>query len=127
MASPDPRPPQQLIADRIRGDIAAGRLSPGDPIPAVRRLAEIHGVAPNTAQQAIRSLQRDGLIVTIAGKGSSVAEDAADKVPLSLEQLAAAVQELNQRVVSVEAELRRNSHIHSTSGSDESQQVEKPR
>jgi DNA-binding transcriptional regulator YhcF (GntR family) len=121
MASPDPRAPQHQLADLIRADIAAGRLAPGDPLPAVRRLAEMHGVAPNTAQQAIRALQRDGLIVTETGKGSHVADGAADKVPPSLDQLAQVMKdltELTERVTEIEAELRLRSHGKSQSESD---------
>jgi DNA-binding transcriptional regulator YhcF (GntR family) len=116
MASPDSRAPQQQLADLIRADIAAGRLVPGDPIPAVRRLAEMHGVAPNTAQQAIRALQRDGLVVTVTGKGSHVADGAADRVPPSLDQLTKVIddlEKLTERVAVVEAELLRHSHRES--------------
>jgi GntR family transcriptional regulator len=103
--SSDPRPPHQQLADRLRADIAAGRLVPGDRLPSVRRLAETHGLAPGTVQQAITALQRDGLVVTARGKGTTVIADAVD-VPPTVEELVETVRELSHRVEAVESELR---------------------
>ena len=67
----------QLIA-HIRQAIASGAFQPGERLPSVRDLALEAGVNPNTMQRALQELEREGLIVTAAGKGSFVAERNAD-------------------------------------------------
>ncbi len=55
--------------------IMAGVISPGDKMPSVRSLARDLGVNPNTIQKAYTDLERDGIIVSVSGKGSFVSED----------------------------------------------------
>jgi DNA-binding GntR family transcriptional regulator len=69
-------PVYRQLADIIAAKIAAGELQPDRPIPAETRLAEEYGVARLTARRAVRDLRERGLVVTVRGKGSFVAEDA---------------------------------------------------
>ncbi len=60
------------IADRIRLDIAAGRLRAGDPLPSAAALGARFDVNRLTVRTALSSLERDGLVVTRRGVGSFV-------------------------------------------------------
>lgn len=62
------------LADIIAGQIASGALPPDRPIPSETRLADEYGVARLTARRAAQELRDRGLVVTVRGKGSFVAE-----------------------------------------------------
>ena len=68
----DPRPPFQQLADDLRAAIAAGELAAGQRLPSTRDLAEQYGIAPMTAQSAIRVLRDEGLVVSQQGRGTFV-------------------------------------------------------
>lgn len=55
-------PPFAQVHRQLSEQIADGRLSPGDRLPTVRRLAGDLGIAPNTVARAYRELETDGLI-----------------------------------------------------------------
>jgi GntR family transcriptional repressor for pyruvate dehydrogenase complex len=50
------------ICDRIRAQIAAGTLKPGDKLPAERELAQQLGVGRNALREALRSLEIAGIV-----------------------------------------------------------------
>lgn len=56
---------------------ALGILKPGEQLPSVRAIASEAGVNPNTVQKAYALLEKDGVICSVKGKGSFLA-DAAD-------------------------------------------------
>lgn len=62
------------VAARIRTMLASGELTPGDRLPAERRLAEAFGVSRNSVREAIRVLTNQGLIVSKVGSGTYVAD-----------------------------------------------------
>lgn len=66
----------EQIADVIAGRIADGTYPPRRRIPSEAGLCEEFGVARPTARSAIRVLVERGLVVTVRGKGSYVAEQA---------------------------------------------------
>ncbi|MBQ0868482.1 GntR family transcriptional regulator [Streptomyces sp. A73] len=70
----DTRPPYQQAADEIRKEIKSGRLKPGEQLPSHRELQERFGVANMTARSALRVLRDEGLIYTVQGRGSYVAD-----------------------------------------------------
>lgn len=73
----DPQGPDLLyvaVADHIAARIAAGDLSPGARLPAERDLAAEYGVAYMTVRRASAVLRERGLIVTVHGRGTYVAE-----------------------------------------------------
>jgi hypothetical protein len=45
------------ICEQIRRDMAAGRLRPGDKLPAERVLAQMFKVGRNAVREALRSLE----------------------------------------------------------------------
>ncbi len=62
---------EQLI-DNIKGLILTGDLTEGEKLPSVRSLSRELGINPNTIQKAYNLLERNGVIVTLPGRGSVV-------------------------------------------------------
>ncbi|HAH77952.1 MAG TPA: GntR family transcriptional regulator [Ruminococcaceae bacterium] len=56
---------------------ALGAMEKGAALPSVRALAEELGVNPNTVQKAYRMLERDGIVCTVPGKGTFLADGSA--------------------------------------------------
>lgn len=63
------------IENQVKNAIAAGALKPDQSLPSVRKLAAELGVNPTTAARAYQNLERDGVISTIPGGGTFVAEN----------------------------------------------------
>jgi len=55
-------PPFAQLRRQLTEQICGDRLSPGDRLPTVRRLAGDLGIAPNTVARAYRELEIAGLI-----------------------------------------------------------------
>lgn len=68
----DARPIYAQIIDGIREQITAGILAPGEKLPSVRELAATLAINPNTIQRSYRSLELEGWIATVPGKGCFV-------------------------------------------------------
>jgi len=62
---------EQLI-DNIRKLILGGVIKPGEKLPSVRALAKELCINPNTIQKAYNELERQGVILTLPGRGSVV-------------------------------------------------------
>ena len=69
------KPIFEQIADRIIFEIISGKLKSGEKITAVRDLAVIAGVNPNTVQRALCVVEQTGLIYTKRGEGRYVTDD----------------------------------------------------
>ena len=52
--------------------IMAGALGQDSQLPSVRSLARDLGVNPNTIQKAYQDMEKEGIIYSVAGKGSFV-------------------------------------------------------
>jgi len=63
------KPVYLQLADQIRYAAASGRLREGDPLPALRPLAEELRVNRNTIAKAYSELEAQGIIETVPGKG----------------------------------------------------------
>lgn len=68
----DARPIYAQIIDGIKEQISTGVLQSGEKLPSVRELAAELAINPNTIQRAYRSLEVDGWIATVPGKGCFV-------------------------------------------------------
>ncbi len=66
------------IAAALRAEIEAGRLAPGARLPSEAALAARFGVNRHTARHGLDALVREGLIESIQGRGSFVADDVLD-------------------------------------------------
>jgi GntR family transcriptional regulator len=63
------------IEAQVKQVVAAGALKQGDPLLSVRKLAAELRVNPNTVARAYQNLERDGVIRTVPGGGTYVADD----------------------------------------------------
>jgi GntR family transcriptional regulator len=63
------------IEAQVKNAIAAGALKVDQPLPSVRKLAAELGINPTTTARAYQNLERDGVITTIPGGGTYVAEN----------------------------------------------------
>jgi GntR family transcriptional regulator len=71
----DGRPMYLQIMEQVRQKVAVGEWSPGEIIPSIRALAVELQVSVITVKRAYLELEREGIIVTQHGKGSTVARD----------------------------------------------------
>jgi len=70
----DARPIYEQVCDGLRKLIMTGALAPGEKLPSVRELAQQLSINPNTIQRAYRTLEQEGYISSVAGKGSFAME-----------------------------------------------------
>ena len=68
----------EQIVDGIKGLIISGELKQNDKLPSVRDLSAQLTVNPNTIAKAFRSLELQGWIYTVSGRGCFVSESAKD-------------------------------------------------
>ena len=68
----DARPIYVQIIDGFKEQITAGILQAGDKLPSVRELAAQLAINPNTIARSYHTLEADGWIVTVPGKGCFV-------------------------------------------------------
>lgn len=62
------------IADDLRGKIASGEIPPGGALPSIPFMMQDYGVADATVKKAVRVLKDEGLVISVAGKGTFVVE-----------------------------------------------------
>ena len=66
-------PPHKQIAGWLRARIESGELAPGQVLPSEKELTDTFGVARTTARRAVAALREEGLVYTVAQRGSYVA------------------------------------------------------
>ena len=69
----DARPIYEQVRDGLRHLVVTGAIREGDQFPSVRSLAASLAINPNTSQRAYESLEREGYLYTVAGKGAFAA------------------------------------------------------
>ena len=67
-------PIYRQIVDWVKLGVAGGRLHPGEQLPTVRQLAVDLNVNYNTVARAYLELERMGVVHTLRGKGTFVAD-----------------------------------------------------
>lgn len=77
----DSRPIYEQIKDGLRRMIVTGAMAQDEKLPSVRALATQLSINPNTIQRAYESLEAEGYLYTVAGKGSFAApQDGVNRV-----------------------------------------------
>ena len=69
----DARPIYEQVRDGLRKLMVTGVIQPGEKLPSVRTLASTLAINPNTIQKAYESLEAEGYVYSVAGKGSFAA------------------------------------------------------
>jgi GntR family transcriptional regulator len=69
----DGRPMYLQIMEQVKQRVAVGEWEPGAEIPSIRQLAMALRVSVITVKRAYLELEREGVILTQQGKGSTVA------------------------------------------------------
>ena len=69
----DARPIYEQVRDNLRRLMASGAIQEGEKLPSVRSLASNLAINPNTIQRAYESLEAEGYVYSIPGKGSFAA------------------------------------------------------
>ena len=67
-----PQPLYLQIKELLRGSILDGTYAPHSKLPSENELIKLYKVSRITVRQALRDLQKEGLIFSIQGKGSFV-------------------------------------------------------
>ena len=90
-------PIYEQLKNRTLELIMAGVLEQDSQLPSVRSLARDLGVNPNTIQKAYQDMEKEGIIYSVAGKGSFVNDINSVKqkeVGLAFENLEAVLKQL---------------------------------
>lgn len=68
------QPIYEQIEEQIKAQILSGALASGEALPSIRTLAKDLRISVITTKRAYDELEAAGFLVTVAGKGSFVAE-----------------------------------------------------
>ncbi|MEV5711257.1 winged helix-turn-helix domain-containing protein [Actinoallomurus sp. NPDC052274] len=67
-------PVYRQLVDALRARIESGEIEPGRRMPSETDLEQATGLARGTIRKSVETLRAEGLIITVKGKGSFVAE-----------------------------------------------------
>ena len=70
----DGRPIYEQVRDGLRQLLVTGAIQPEEKLPSVRQLASQLAINPNTIQKAYETLEQEGYVYSVPGKGSFAAE-----------------------------------------------------
>lgn len=68
----DPTPLYEQLAAVLRHMIQSGEIQPPDLLPSESQLQQTYAVSRGTIRRALDILKAEGLVVTIAGRGTFV-------------------------------------------------------
>lgn len=99
----DRRPLALRVYDDLRERVSSGDFPPGDRLPTEAQLVDAYGVSRVTVREALRLLQRDGLVIARHGRGHFVAPQPLIREPIT--ELRSVTQLLASLGYSVETEV----------------------
>ena len=67
-------PIYEQIIEQFKINIMKGHFVAGDPVASVRKMAASLKITPSTVAKAYTELERQGIIETVRGKGSFIAD-----------------------------------------------------
>jgi len=79
--STDGVPIYMQVVNQVKHLVAAGRMEPGEEMPAIRVLAEQLVVNPNTIARAYLELERAGIVTKRQGLGTYISETPRAQTP----------------------------------------------
>lgn len=72
---PQAKPLWQVVADTIMSQIDTGELGANERLPSESELCKMHAVGRNTVRHALSDLVNKGILTTVHGVGTFVADD----------------------------------------------------
>ncbi len=85
---------EQLVG-QVKRAVVQGLLKKGDLIPSVRKMAAELGVNPNTVAKAYQELERQGVTITVRGRGTMINDmPAQTDISATLEKMRPLITEL---------------------------------
>ncbi|NCB62047.1 MAG: GntR family transcriptional regulator [Clostridia bacterium] len=93
----DARPIYEQVKDGLRHLVVTGAIQAGERLPSIRAMASSLAINPNTIQRAYESLEQEGYLYSVAGKGSFASPQSdvnKERREALLQQLDAALAEL---------------------------------
>lgn len=89
-----PVPLYQQVADSIRSEIVAGKMSAGEQLGSHQDLAKKYGVSLITVKRALNDLMHEGILYSRAGKGTFVKGTADSKPSFSAKSIGLVLRDL---------------------------------
>jgi GntR family transcriptional regulator, arabinose operon transcriptional repressor len=86
---------QEQVRSQLLGEIAVGRLRPGDALPSEKRLAELLRISRHTIRRALGELERDGVVERLHGKGTFVVDRPSESIATRTPSFAVIVNEVS--------------------------------
>lgn len=80
------QPIYEQIIQQIKANVVKGYLKEKDALPSVRKLSSMLEVNPNTVAKAYTELERQGIIITLRGKGTFIADTIASEGSIDLNE-----------------------------------------
>ena len=71
----DATPVYEQVVNRFKSLIVKGVLKPNEKVPSVRSLAMDLSINPNTIQKAYATLEQQGFLYSVKGRGNFVSEN----------------------------------------------------
>jgi DNA-binding GntR family transcriptional regulator len=68
----DPTPLHEQLASILRAEISDGTYAATGMLPSESQLQQRHGVSRGTVRRAIDALEQEGLVTTIAARGTFI-------------------------------------------------------
>ena len=108
----DARPIYEQVKEGLRHLMVTGGLQAGDKLPSVRSLATSLAINPNTIQRAYESLESEGYLYTVAGKGSFASPQAEVALLIQFDASAAELLFLGMTAAELAQRLRQAGQSH---------------
>lgn len=68
-------PLYEQVIQQVKELCARGLLKPNEKLPSVRELSSQMVINPNTVSKAYQELERQGVIITVRGRGTFISEE----------------------------------------------------
>ena len=79
-------PIYEQIIEQFKLNIMKGNFVPGDTVVSVRKMAASLQITPSTVAKAYTELERQGIIETVRGKGTFIADVKPGEISIDIEK-----------------------------------------
>jgi len=93
------KPLYEQLVSSIKDEILKGKLEPDTKLPSVRELAADLTIHPNTIQKAYRSLELEGYIYSVRGRGNYVVKLEANIIDSQIKDTFEGIEQLMKKAM----------------------------